>query len=103
MKINPNEPTERLGESCPIQGATRLAPRTTFTNADLPVACLPLWNTHYIPLLVDWTGTLPNPWKYYNIDVPGNLQSRWDATYPALATRILPKEAIFVRVCIVIF
>ncbi|KAH9986517.1 hypothetical protein BJV77DRAFT_1080564 [Russula vinacea] len=59
VKINPNEPTERLGESCPIQG------------------------------------TLPNPWKYHNIDVPGNLQSRWDATYPALATRILPKEAIF--------
>ena len=103
MKINPNKPAERLRGSATIQIATKSPVKLSFTNADLPSACLPLWNERYVPLIWDWAGTLGNPWKYHNVDVSGNLQRMWDIVYPDIIIDILPKEPIFVRVCTDIF
>jgi hypothetical protein len=64
----------------------------TFTNADLPTACLPLWNKCYIPLLCD-------PWNYHDGNVKKNLQSMWDIVYPNIKADIQPKQFIFVQVC----
>ena len=71
----------------------------TFTNTDLPTACLPLWNKRYIPLLCDWAGTLANPWNYHDGNVKKNLQSMWDIAYPNIEADIQPKQFIFVQVC----
>ncbi|KAI0246258.1 hypothetical protein BJV78DRAFT_1158041 [Lactifluus subvellereus] len=96
-----NRPTERLGASSTIQNATKES-KTTFINADLPTLCLTLWNRQYVPLLVDWAGTLPNPWKCHNVDIQGNMQAMWNTVYPDIDTDIQPKQPIFVRVCITI-
>ena len=68
---------------------------------DLPAACLPLWNEQYVPLLVDWAGTLLNPWKCHEVGIQGNLQTMWDIVYPDIVSDIQPKQAIFACVCII--
>ena len=69
----------------------------TFTNADLPTACLPLWNECYIPLLCDWAGTLANPWNYHDGNVKKNLQSMWDVAYPNIEADIQPNSLFLFR------
>ena len=100
VKINPNRPTERLNTSGTLKNATKGSSKTTFTNADLSARCLPLWNERYIPQLIDWAGTIPNPWISHDADIQGNLQIMWDLTYPDIVTDIMPKQAIFVRVSV---
>ena len=92
---------EHLGESATIKNVTQGNSRTTFTNVDLPAACLPLWNEQYVPLLVDWAGTLLNPWKCHEVNIQGNLQTMWDIVCPDIVSDIQPKQAIFVHVCII--
>ncbi|KAI0245054.1 hypothetical protein BJV78DRAFT_1159215 [Lactifluus subvellereus] len=93
--VIPNRPAEHLGASSTIKNATKES-KTTFVNADLPVACLILWNRQYVPLLVDWAGTLPNPWKCHDVDIQRNIQAMWDTVYPDIAADIQPKRPIFV-------
>jgi hypothetical protein len=100
VKINPNRPTERLDTSGTLKNATKSSSKTTFTNADLPATCLPLWNEYYISRLIDWAGTIPNPWIAHDADIQGNLQAMWDLTYPGIVMDILPKQPIFVRVSV---
>jgi len=101
VKINPNRPAERLDTSGTLKNATKgSGGKTTFTNADLPPACLILWNEYYIPRLFDWAGTIPNPWVTHDADIQGNLQVMWDLTYPDIMMDIQPKRPIFVRVSV---
>ncbi|KAH9994601.1 hypothetical protein BJV77DRAFT_1066607 [Russula vinacea] len=97
ININPNKPTECLEASETLKNATKSSSKMTFTNADLPTACLPLWNKCYIPLLCDWAGTLANPWNYHDGNVKKNLQSMWDIVYPNIKANIQPKQFIFVQ------
>jgi hypothetical protein len=97
-KINRNNPTKRPGTSGTLRTATKGLLKTTFTDADLPAACLFLWNECYIPLLCDWAGTLANPWNYQDAKMKDCLQIMWDITYPHIPADIQPKKAIFVRV-----
>jgi hypothetical protein len=99
VDINPNRPTECLGASGTLKNATKSSSKMTFTNADLPVACLPMWNERYIPLLCDWAGTLANPWNYHDGNVKKNIQGMWNIAYPGIKADIQPKQSIFVRVC----
>jgi hypothetical protein len=96
-----NRPSERLGISGTLKNATKSsATKITFTNADLPIACLPLWNERYIPRIVDFAGTISNPWVCHDTNILGNLQTIWEQTYPDIAVDIQPKQSIFVRVCV---
>lgn len=95
-----DKPTERLSTSGTLKNATK-APsgsKTTFTNADLPPACLPQWSELYVQLLYDWAGTVPNPWNCHDADIMGSLQALWDLAFPNIKVVIEPKQAIFVRV-----
>ena len=105
VNVNMNQPTQRLNTSGTLKNATKasLGSKTTFTNADLPPACLPLWNELYVQLLNDWAGTVPNPWSCHDANIQGNLQALWDVAYPSIKADIQPKQAIFVRVCSVFF
>lgn len=100
VKMIPHKPAEHLSVLVPIKNTTKGSSKATFTDADLPVACLPLWNEFYTPLLFDWAGTLQNPLKCRKADLRENLQSNWETAYPHLVADIQPKQPIFVRVCI---
>jgi hypothetical protein len=100
IKVNQNRPTECLSTSGPLKIATKGSPKTTFMNADLPAVCLPLWNECYVPLLFDWAGTLANPWNYHDANMRESLQNMWGIAYPDIHADILPKQVIFVRVCV---
>jgi hypothetical protein len=101
VKINKNKPAERLDTPGTLRNAAKSSSgttgRATFTNADLPDGCHQLWNV-YIQQLLDWSGTVPNPWNCRDADIQGNLQAKWDLTYPNIDADIQPKQAIFVRV-----
>lgn len=74
--------------------------KSTFMNADFPATCLPLWNECYVFLLCDWAGTLANPWNYHDANMRESLQYMWGIAYPDIHADILPKQAIFVQVCV---
>ena len=105
VNVNMNLPTEQLNTSGMLKNAMRASSgsKTTFTNADLPPACLPLWNDLYVQLLNDWAGTVPNPWSCHDTNIQGNLQALWDVAYPSIKVDIQPRQAIFVQVCFVFF
>jgi hypothetical protein len=103
VQINPNRPSIRLSTSGTLKNATKSSSKMTFTNADLPAACLSLWNELYVPLIFDWASTLANPWNYHNANIKDNLQTIWDIAYPNISAVIQPKQPIFVQVCILGF
>jgi hypothetical protein len=103
VSVNHNKPSERLKSSVPVQKATRgTSGKSTFNNTDLPPACLPTWNSVYVPLLVDWAGTIRNPWQSHDgVDIKANFERLWEIAYPHIEVTIEPKQAVFVRVCLV--
>jgi hypothetical protein len=87
-------------EGSPVQMRTQKTKPSTFSNKQLPKACLEgdAWRKTVIPTFIWWAAHQPDPWKIKEEDALAALQSIWDPVYKLMPRKITLDDPVFKNV-----
>ncbi|OSX57852.1 hypothetical protein POSPLADRAFT_1155335 [Postia placenta MAD-698-R-SB12] len=66
-----------------------------FVKVDLPAGAEPRWSKEYIPTVLDYIGTLPNPWDIAAVNFVKVFQQIWDLVFPDILYLVNDKGAVY--------
>ncbi|EED84250.1 predicted protein [Postia placenta Mad-698-R] len=66
-----------------------------FVKVDLPAGAKPCWSKEYIPMVLDYIGTLPNPWDIAAINLIKVFQQIWDLVFSDILYLVNDKGAVY--------
>lgn len=77
-------------------GDRPISKRRNYNHSDLPAGVMPKWGQIYVPTLLEFVGSLENPWKLSQPQLIAEQQSIWDRVFPELAPiEITDKHPVF--------